>query len=107
MPKSAQGLVPPPHLSARARGLWADIVPRRGRSPERLVLLAHALEQLDRADAAREAIAREGLTLKAKRSGAVKAHPALRIEAAARREFFKLWKELHLDWDVELDGLVD
>lgn len=99
-------LPPPAHLSPRAAELWAAIVPRRGRSVERLALLTVALEALDRADLARAAIERDGLTTTTARSGAIHAHPAIAIESAARREFARLWRALSLTWDADLDGRV-
>ena len=59
---------PPAHLSERAKGLWRGVVPSTIRCPERLALLQSGLEALDRADQAREAISREGLTTVTARS---------------------------------------
>jgi len=95
---------PPAHLSERAQGIWREVVPRRARSPERLVLLQVALEALDRADAARRAIDEEGLTRITRTTGAVHMHPLTKVEADARRLFASLWHDLALQWDSSLDG---
>jgi phage terminase small subunit len=63
-----------------------------------------ALEQLDRADAARAEVERDGTTFKTKRTGAVHAHPALAIERQARMSFTRIWDQLGLSWCGELDG---
>jgi len=65
--KSGKGDVPPlppapAHLSERSGAIWRDLVEDRCDSLERRILLQLALEDLDRADALREQIAREGLT---------------------------------------------
>jgi phage terminase small subunit len=70
---------PPEHLSERAQGLWREIVPRRAVSPERLALLQVALEALDRADAARQVIAQEGMITTTKTTGAVHVHPLVKL----------------------------
>ncbi|MCI0637981.1 MAG: hypothetical protein L0Y72_23595 [Gemmataceae bacterium] len=102
--KATDSLRVPSHLSARSRALWAELVPRRAESPERLALLQTALEALDRADQARVVVKKEGLTKTTERSGAVHLHPLLKVEADSRRQFARIWAELNLDWDHELDG---
>ncbi|HEV2546032.1 MAG TPA: P27 family phage terminase small subunit [Stellaceae bacterium] len=97
----------PTHLSPRSKTLWNDLVPRRARSPERLTLLQLALEQLDRADAARADIERDGPTFRTKKTGTIHAHPALAIERQARMTFVRLWKQLDLHWSAELDSGLD
>jgi phage terminase small subunit len=61
---------------------------------------------LDRADAAREAIEREGLTFKTKRSGALHLHPLVAIEQSERRAAMRLWMRLGLHWDPMIDGTI-
>lgn len=95
---------PPVHLSERAKDLWSKLVPRRARSPERVALLQAALEALDRADQAREAINREGLTTTTKTTGAVHIHPLARIEREARQQFARIWSDLSLQWTAGVDG---
>lgn len=91
---------PPAHLSARSQALWRTLVPRRARSAERLTLLQTALECLDRADAARAGIDRDGLTVKTLATGTVHLHPLLKVETEARRQFAKLWSALALESDT-------
>jgi phage terminase small subunit len=85
---------PPSHLSERAAALWADVVPRRAKTPGRLALIQTALESLDRADAARVAVAREGMTTITQRSGAMHIHPLLKVERESMQQFAKLWSQL-------------
>ena len=95
---------PPVHLSIRSKELWSRIVPRRGKSPERLALVQTALEALDRADEAGEVIGKEGLTAKTTTTGVAHAHPLLKIEKDSRQLFVKVWNQLDLGWDWQLDG---
>jgi P27 family predicted phage terminase small subunit len=99
-----QKVPPPEHLSARAVELWDAVVPRRCQSPERLAMLTAALEAFDRAAEARRVLEREGLTTKTKRTGAVHAHPMVKVESDARRQFARLWQGLALNWDGTIDG---
>ena len=95
---------PPPHLSARAKQLWAALVPHQSRSPARLALLQTALEALDRANQARLLITRQGLTTVTKTTGAVHLNPLLKVERENRQLFTKIRCELSLEWDREIDG---
>jgi len=95
---------PPFHLSRESRKLWRAIVPRRARSPERLILVRAALEALDRAEAARTLIAMEGMTTTTKTTGAVHIHPLVRVEREARSQFMRAWDQLNLAWDARTDG---
>jgi phage terminase small subunit len=105
MARKTQTLPPPPdHLSDRAKGLWCQIAGRRGRSPERLALLQAGLEALDRADEAREILAKEGLTSTTKSTGAVHVHPLAKVERECRQQFVKVWHDLNLTWSNDLDG---
>ncbi len=61
-------------------------------------LLVTALEAWDRAQQAREAIDREGLTV-ATRFGESKAHPLLAVERDARAAFLQAMRALHLDYE--------
>jgi hypothetical protein len=62
-----------------------------------LTLLQVALEVLDRADAARDVISEQGLTIKTLATGTTHANPILRVEADARRQFAKLWQSMGLE----------
>jgi phage terminase small subunit len=90
---------PPGHLSARSQELWRELHDELEDNRGREVLFIQALESLDRADVARAQIAAEGpvLTTSGKMAHA---HPAVKIESEARREFLKLWKTLglHRKW---------
>src|SRR3954447_1094132 len=89
---------PPGHLSERSQALWREFVRYRADSAERQVLLESALSDLDRADALREQIAREGVTVTSARSKLMRAHPALKVEAEMRRRFLAAWRTLDLTW---------
>jgi phage terminase small subunit len=93
---------PPEHLSERAQALWSELVLRRCDSTERRTLLLMALEDLDRIDALRELVAREGVFQKSTRSGLDRPHPAIRLEADARRRFIGAWRLLRLVWPKTL-----
>lgn len=90
---------PPSHLSDRAAALWRDVVPRRAKSPGKVVIVQSALEALDRADAARVAVEVAGMTTTTKTTGAVHVHPLVKVEREARGQFTKLWGELNLTHD--------
>lgn len=89
---------PPAHLSPRSRELWAAVVPSRAKSPERLALVQTALEALDRAEAARLAIERDGMLIT---SGAGMAHvsPLVKVERDAMALFARLWRDLGFESD--------
>ncbi len=98
-------VAPPAHLSERAKSLWADVVPRRAVSPERLALLQTALEALDRADECIDLVKEQGLTTVTETTGAVHVNPLVKVERESRQLFVKCWNQLALDWDPDLDGL--
>ena len=95
---------PPKHLSAKSKAVWRAIVPRRARSPERLLLVTTALEALDRADQARQTVEAAGLTVTTKRTGAVHLHPLVRVEREARTLFLRCWERLSLAFDFRVDN---
>ncbi|MBK9166582.1 MAG: hypothetical protein IPM24_03860 [Bryobacterales bacterium] len=86
----------PEHLSVRGRLLWGALAPTAARSVERQTLLQAALEALDRADAAREQVEREGPTFVTATTGAVHVHPMLKVEKEARMQFVRIWDLLNL-----------
>ena len=94
---------PPDHLSERAKQLWRTIVPRRALSPERLTLLQAALEALDRADQAREALLEEGLVFTTAKTGTKHVNPIVRIEKDARQQFLQAWSQLQLSSYFPMD----
>ena len=89
----------PANLSAMSRRLWRDVVRAFEFGHADLVLLESAFRSLDRAESCRAQVAREGVTVVTERTGAVHVHPAVRVEAEARREFRISWRALGL-----LDG---
>lgn len=95
---------PPSHLSERSQALWRSVVPSRGKSPGRLVLLAEGLAALDRAEEARAAIAESGLTTKTERTGVLHLNPLVKCEREARAQFRQVWADLGLHFDPRLDG---
>ena len=102
-PRGKHRFPPPAHLSERSKKLWADLVPRQAEKVERLTLLRVALELLDRADWARDEVAREGLTNRTERSGAVHMNPVIKIEREARQQFLKIWLALGFQHDESED----
>ncbi len=95
---------PPSHLADSSKKLWRKLVPRRGVSPERLALLAVALDALDRLNAARVAIAKDGMTTTTPASGVIHIHPLVRVEKDAMATFLRAWALLNFEWDVMTDG---
>jgi len=76
--------------------LWRDVVRAFEFGPTDLVLLESAFRSLDRAESCRAQVDREGVTVLTERTGAVHVHPAVRVEAEARREFRISWRALGL-----------
>ena len=76
----------------------------RCRSPERLALLEQALTALDRADQAREQLAKGGVTSTTEKTGTLHVHPLVRIERENRQLFARIWGQLGLAWDADIDG---
>jgi hypothetical protein len=102
-PKQPQNIPTPENLSESSQLLWNQLAQEQARSPERRQLLIQALRSLDRAEACREAIEREGMTL----DGAGKishANPLLKVEKDARAQFASLWKTLRLNFNGAVDG---
>ena len=87
---------PPAHLSVRAAGLWRYLGPTHARSVARRTLLRCALEALDLADLAREAVCREGMTSRTETTGAIHVHPLIKVGTESRRQFSRLWEQLSL-----------
>jgi phage terminase small subunit len=96
---------PPPHLSERSKLLWREIGPLKVNLPGQLPLFTSALECLDRVDEVRCVIAAEGLTSTTRTTGAQHIHPLLKIEAAARQQFARLWVALRLADEDSLFGI--
>jgi phage terminase small subunit len=86
---------PPAHLSPSATQWWASTVERFVLEEHHLRLLQLALEAWDRAQAARELLDKEGLTVVG--SQGPKPHPAVAIERDSRLAVARLLRELDLD----------
>jgi P27 family predicted phage terminase small subunit len=89
---------PPDHLSEPTRATWTQIVRDYGMHGDAagLGLLETALTAWDRAEEARQTIAKEGLQVK-DRYANWKPHPLLRVQAAFMHEYRSALKQLHLD----------
>jgi phage terminase small subunit len=98
---------PPPHLSEKAKTLWQQYAGPVLRSPGQLALLQSGLEALDRADQARELIAREGMTIVSERGKIAHQHPALNILKEAESTVVKIWRVLNLNWPGKWQKLDD
>jgi P27 family predicted phage terminase small subunit len=87
----------PSHLSKEAKKIWSEILAEYDISDAAgLRILRVALESFDRAQAARTAIDKDGMTVTDK-FGQVKPHPLLPIERDSRAAFLAGLKALNLD----------
>jgi len=85
------------HLSDEAKKIWKEILSEYEiQDAAGLRILRVSLESFDRAQAAREAIDRDGMTLVDKFSQ-IKSHPLLPIERDSRAAFLAGLKALNLD----------
>jgi P27 family predicted phage terminase small subunit len=89
-------LPPPAHLSPSAAEWWRSTVERYVLEEHHLRLLRLCCEAWDRAQEAREQLAREGMTTPT-RDGGLRAHPCVAIERDARLAVARLVRELDLD----------
>jgi P27 family predicted phage terminase small subunit len=87
---------PPPHLSASAAAWWRITLENYVLGEHHLRLLQLCCEAWDEAQAAREELARDGLTVQGS-AGNVRPHPCIRIEHDARLTVARLVRELDLD----------
>jgi P27 family predicted phage terminase small subunit len=95
---------PPNHLSAPAKRLWADIFTEYAIDDAAgMAILQAALESFDRAQAARKAIKKDGMTITG-RDGQVKSHPLLTVERDNRAAFLAGLKALNLDLEPLRDS---
>lgn len=82
---------PPADLSERAQELWRQVVTPYD-PPRRLAAILEALRFLDRAEAARQEIARQGMTTG---SGTmIHVHPLVKVERENRAAFMRWWTHL-------------
>lgn len=92
----------PSHLSAASKRWWVEVCTEYELEGHHVRLLTLAAEAFDRCGQAREALARDGLTVKTD-SGGLKAHPCVGIERDSRLAFARLVRELDLDVDAPFD----
>ncbi len=86
----------PAHLAAPTRAWWRAVVADYALVEHHLRLLRLAAESWDRAQEARETIARDGAYFVDPR-GVPRVHPAVAVERDARIGFARLLRELDLD----------
>lgn len=90
---------PPAHLGDDTRRWWASVTGDYQLEPHHLRLLQLACEAWERAQQAREILARDGITAVNDR-GVTVAHPCVQIEKDARTGFARLVRELDLDTEA-------
>src|SRR5262245_15605380 len=83
----------PPHLAAETRKWFTSVAATYDLEPHHLRLLQLAGEAWDRCQQAREAIAKEGLTV----PSGTRADPAISIDRDSRLAFARLIRELDRD----------
>lgn len=89
--------LPPEHLSPEAQALWTSLQEAYNLADDYgQLLLRTALESFDRAQGARETIARDGATVSDAR-GAARAHPLIAVERDARAAMVQALKALRID----------
>lgn len=87
----------PKHLSKEAKKIWRDILSEYSIiDAAGIRILRVALEAYDRAQAARQAIDKDGMTITDK-FNQLKSHPLLPIERDSRAAFLAGLKALNLD----------
>lgn len=91
-------IIAPAHLRQQTAEWWRSVHKDYELEPHHVRLLTLAAEAWDRTTEAREAIAKDGLTVTTK-DGGIKAHPAVGIERDSRLAFARLVRELDLDVD--------
>jgi P27 family predicted phage terminase small subunit len=87
---------PPSHLSSSACQWWLATVEKYVLEEHHLRLLQLCCEAWDRAQAARERLDREGVTVRGAEGG-LKTHPAVAVERDSRLAVARLIRELDLD----------
>ena len=92
----------PAHLSDKSKKIWKSVVPSDGKTLPRQTLILAALESLDRADAARAIIDKEGMLLLPGEGqrGIAHCHPLLKVEKDSRALFAKLWVQMHMQYEA-------
>lgn len=90
---------PPAHLSPRSGAFWRHLTGTFVLEPHHLELLRLACEHIDRGEQAREAVAREGLTIR-DRWQQIRPHPGIAIERNAALVVGRLVRQLGLDQEL-------
>ena len=93
-----QKIVAPKYLKAKTREWFESVIKDYELEPHHIRLLTMAAESWDEAQAAREVVAKEGLTY-IDRFDCPKARPEVAIERDCRTSFARLLRELCLDID--------
>jgi P27 family predicted phage terminase small subunit len=86
----------PKHLATATKKWWREVVENYELEPHHVRLLTMAAESWDRAQQAREQLAKDGPIYR-DRFGAPRKHPSVSIEENARIAFARLIRELDLD----------
>jgi len=94
--KAPAGPTPPAHLRPKTRAWWAEVHHSFALEAHHVRLLTLAAEAFDRAEQAREILAKTGLTF-TDRFGQPHARPEVAIERDSRTAFARLLRELDLD----------
>lgn len=96
-PTSAPPAPAPSDLTPKAQALWdaAMSIQKRWNGP-RLEALFQGLAALDRADEARMAVSRDGLTTVTESTKAVHVHPAAKLEREFRQQALRVFDDLGL-----------
>ncbi len=97
---------PPESPSEYASEVWRRVVWRHVNriSAGRLEALRLAFELLDDYLSLRETIGAEGFTVESKRSDLQHRHPLLDSYFRIQKELRKAWRNLHLDFNIDIDG---
>jgi P27 family predicted phage terminase small subunit len=92
----------PQHLQPETRAWFDAVVETYTLEPHHVRLLQLAAEAWDRAQEARAAIAKDGITVYG-REGGMKTHPAVAVERDSANRFATLLKQLNLDVETPAD----
>ena len=99
---SKQRKTPPTKLKAAGKAYWRLVHAGFELDDTDETLLVLASEMLDRADGARQAIEKDGLTM-TDRFDQVKPHPLIEVERQSLLAFVRIRRELGLDVDPPAD----
>lgn len=91
MPRILKSDTAPRHLSAEMKAFWAEIMAEYELEVDARLILRAACENWDRAQQAREQIAKDGLLLDGRR------HPAVDVEKQAYSLYLRAMRQLGLD----------